>query len=78
MVPLVEIAYSSPAAKPSNLGTQLVYVPGVIYLADWYQVGLEALIPGNRASGTNVGVIAQFHVYFDDLMPHSLGKPVFE
>jgi hypothetical protein len=39
---------------------------------------VEALIPANKASGSNVGVIAQFHVFFDDLFPNSLGKPIFE
>ncbi len=76
LVPLVEVAYSSPASSPSNLGTQLVVAPGVIYQGDTYQLGIEALIPANKASGTNVGVIAQFHVFFDDLFPNSLGKPL--
>jgi hypothetical protein len=51
---------------------------GVNYTADWYGVGVEALIPGNRQTGSHVGVIAQFHLYFDDLLPHSLGKPIVE
>jgi hypothetical protein len=78
LTPLVEVAYSSPASKPSNLGTQAVFAPGVIYQADSYQVGLEALIPANRASGRNVGFITQFHVFFDDLFPNSLGKPLVD
>ncbi len=76
LIPLVEVAYSSPASAPSNLGTQLVVAPGVLYESSSYQVGVEALIPANRASGSNVGVIAQFHVFFDDLFPNSLGKPL--
>ncbi len=76
LIPLVEIAYSSPASAPSNLGTQVVFAPGVIYLGDTFQVGVEALIPGNKASGTNVGVIGQFHLFFDDLLPNTLGKPL--
>ena len=77
LVPLVEVAYSSPAGKPSNLGTQVVVASGVIYMGDSYQVGLEALIPANRASGQFVGVITQLHLFFDDLFPTSLGKPLF-
>jgi hypothetical protein len=76
LTPLVEVAWSSPASKPSELGTQLVVAPGVIYSADSYQVGIEALIPANRASGRNVGIITQFHLFFDDLFPNSLGKPL--
>ncbi len=77
LIPVVELAWSSPASKPSELPTQFVVAPGVIYLADTYQVGLEALVPANRASGTNLGVIAQLHLFFDDLFPTSLGKPLF-
>ena len=77
LIPVVELAYSSPASSPSNLGTQLVFAPGVIYLADSYQIGAELLVPGNKASGTNVGFISQLHLFFDDLFPTSLGKPLF-
>ncbi len=77
LTPLVEIAYSSPASSPNNLGTQVVVAPGVIYGGDSFQVGIEALIPANRASGRFVGVIAQMHLFFDDLFPNSLGKPLF-
>ena len=77
LTPLVEIAWSSPASKPTDLGTQLMVSPGVLYEADWFQIGIEALIPANRASGRNVGVITQFQVFFDDLFPNSLGKPLF-
>ena len=76
LTPLVEVSWSSPASAPSDLGTQLVFAPGVIYSADSYQIGVEALVPANRASGRNVGVIAQFHLFFDDIFPNSLGKPL--
>ena len=76
LTPLVEVAYSSPASSPSNLGTQVVVAPGVIYGGDSFQVGLEALVPANRASGRFVGVITQMHLFFDDLFPQSLGKPL--
>lgn len=78
MTPLVEIAWSSPASRPSSLGTQYLIAPGVIYTADTYAVGVEALIPGNGQTGRNIGVIAQFHLYFDDLFPNSLGKPLIQ
>lgn len=76
-IPLVEVAYSSPASRPSNLGTQVVVAPGFIYVAKDYQIGVEALIPANRASGRFVGVIAQLHVFFEDLFPMTIGKPLF-
>ena len=74
MTPLVEIAWSSSASKPNALGTQYLIAPGVIYPADTYAVGIEALIPGNGRTG----VIAQFHLYLDDLLPNSLGKPLIQ
>jgi len=39
---------------------------------------VEALIPLNQRTGTNVGVIAQFHVFFDDLFPNTIGKPIVD
>jgi hypothetical protein len=76
MIPLVEVTWNAPTT-PSPNGTTWTIAPGVIYLADTYQVGLEALIPANKAAGTNVGVIAQLHFFFDDIFPNTLGKPIF-
>jgi hypothetical protein len=78
LTPVVEVAWSSSASRPSQNSTQYLVGVGVNYTADWYGVGVEALIPGNRQTGSHVGVIAQFHLYFDDLLPHSLGKPIVE
>lgn len=77
LIPLIEITYSSPASKPSMVATTWTIAPGVIYMADWYQIGIEALIPANKAAGTNVGVVALFHMFLDDLLPNSLGRPIF-
>jgi len=77
LVPTLEVTWSSPAGSPSTQGTQLLYAPGVFYMADEWDFGIEALIPGNKATGTNVGAIAQFHVFLDDMFPTSLGKPLF-
>jgi hypothetical protein len=51
--------------------------PGVIYMADKFQLGFEAIIPVNRASGDGVGVIGQLHLYLDDVFPNSIGRPLF-
>lgn len=77
LIPLVEVAYSSPASRPSNLGTQVVVAPGFIYATKDYEFGIEALIPANRASGRFVGVITHLHIFFEDLFPTSIGKPLF-
>ena len=76
LTPLVEIAYSSPISRPSTQPMQLLIAPGVVYSADTWQFAVEALIPANRNTGTNVGVIAEFHLYLDDILPRSLGTPV--
>ena len=76
LTPLVEIAWSSSASKPNQTSTQYLIGAGINYTAQTYAVGIEALIPGNKQTGSHVGVIAQFHLYFDDLFPNSLGKPL--
>jgi len=78
LVPLVEFTWTSPASAPSTQGTTWTAAPGVIYLAEWGEIGLEALIPLNKAAGTNVGVVGLVLVFFDDLYPNSLGKPFFQ
>jgi len=76
LTPLVEMAWSTPASRPNEGGPQYLFGVGVNYTAQTYGIGIEALIPGNRQSGSHIGVIAQFHLYFDDLLPNSLGKPL--
>jgi hypothetical protein len=76
LTPLVEVAWSSPASKPNNTATQYLIGVGVNYTTTSWAFGVEALIPGNRQTGSGLGVIAQFHLYFDDLLPNSLGKPL--
>jgi hypothetical protein len=78
LVPLVEFDWTSPTNSPSNSPTTWTAAPGVIYLRTWYQIGLEALIPLNKAAGTNVGFIVQVHVFLDDLYPHSIGAPLLD
>jgi hypothetical protein len=76
LTPLVEMSWSSPASRPNQDSTQYLFGAGVNYTDSNYAVTVEALIPGNKQSGSHLGVIAQFHLYFDDLMPNSLGKPI--
>ena len=78
LIPVVELGWTSPASSPSSTGTTWTVAPGVIYLTGWGEVGLEALIPLNKTAGTNVGAVALVHLFLDDLMPHSLGKPLFQ
>ena len=79
LIPITEFTYSRPIynfAPGSNVTTGTIQ-PGVVYLTSTYQVAVEAIIPLNGASGRGVGVIAQLDLYLDDLLPDSLGKPIF-
>ena len=76
LTPVVEVAWTSSASQPNQASTQYLIGAGVNYTATDYAVGVEMLIPGNKQTGSNLGVIAQFHLYFDDLFPTSLGKPI--
>jgi len=76
LTPLVEIAWSSPASSPTDLGTQLLLGSGIFYTGEWFELGVEALVPLNRAAGRGIGVVAQFNVPLEDLLPNSIGKPL--
>jgi hypothetical protein len=51
--------------------------PGLLYVADKYQLGVEAIIPINRASGDGMGVIGNVHLFLEDILTNSVGKPLF-
>jgi hypothetical protein len=78
VIPLVEFSWVSPSSKPTNVQTAWRAAPGVIYEGHGYEVAIEALVPLGRSAGTNLGVIAQFYVFLDDLYPNSVGKPVLD
>jgi hypothetical protein len=76
LTPVVELEWSSPAGKPTQFVTEYLWGIGMNYTTTGYAIGVEMLVPGNRNTGSHLGVIAQFHLYFDDLLPHSLGAPI--
>lgn len=79
LIPLVEASLQTPMSNTLTSGTLTTGTinPGVLWVGNKFQIGVEALIPINRQSGTNVGVIAQLHLYLDDIDPHGIGKPIF-
>jgi hypothetical protein len=82
LVPITEFAFQTPFSNiqpgPGNQETTGTIQPGVIYMADSWQIAVEALIPINHASGHSVGVEAELHFFLDDMFPNSfLGKPIF-
>jgi hypothetical protein len=79
LIPLVEASLQTPVANTITSGTLTTGTinPGAIWVGNYFQFGVEALIPINRQSGGNIGVIAQLHYYLDDIDPHGIGKPLF-
>lgn len=80
LIPLVEVQLSTPVSNTmaGSRVTTGTLQPGIIYSAKTYQIGVEALIPINDASGKHVGVVGQLHFYLDDIFPNSIGKPIFQ
>ena len=78
LIPLVEATFVTPASNNfAHLPTTGTINPGVIWVGQKVQFGLEALIPVNRQSGRHVGVLGQVHFYLDDIFPTTLGRPIF-
>jgi hypothetical protein len=79
MIPIVEVSLTTPVSN--NFGNPYTTTgtvnPGVIWVGSYFQVGLEAMVPINRQSGTGVGVIGQLHLYLDDMFPSTIGQPLF-
>jgi len=77
LTPLVEMALTTPAKGAPGSSTVGTVSPGVLYSGDVWQFGVEAVLPATKASNTGVGVLAQFHLFLDDIFPKSLGRPLF-
>jgi hypothetical protein len=79
LIPLVEAILQTPVANTFTSGTTTTGTinPGVLWVGNTFQVGIEALIPINRQSGSHVGVVGQLHFYLDDIDPRGIGKPIF-
>jgi hypothetical protein len=79
MIPLVEVAFTTPVNRITpGVTTTGTIQPGIIWSGSYYQIGAEAILPVNKLSGHGVGGLVQFHIYLDDLFPHSIGKPISE
>lgn len=74
LIPLVETSFSTPA---HGLTTGTIS-PGILYLANTWQLGAEAMIPANGATARSqgTGFIFQFHIFLDDMFPRSIGRPL--
>jgi hypothetical protein len=79
LIPIVEASFQTPVSGtgPAGAVTTGTVNPGVIWVGDYFQLALEAIVPINRASGSGAGGMVQLHLYLDDLFPRSIGAPVF-
>jgi hypothetical protein len=81
MTPITEVFFTTPVSHISGQGTNttLVVAPGISYSRGrGWELGIEAIIPTTRATGSGISVIAQLLVQLDYLLPDSfLGRPIF-
>jgi hypothetical protein len=71
--PIVELLFSTPLDKGKTTGT---VNPGLIWAGKYIEVGVEAVIPINQATGKTVGVRALLHFFLDDIYP-TVFRPIF-
>jgi hypothetical protein len=77
LTPIVEVMLSAPTgSNPAGKASTLMVAPGFSYtMGEGWELGIEALLPANRASGTGAGVIGQVVIQLDYLLPDSrLGR----
>jgi hypothetical protein len=72
MTPITEVMFDS----EHNMN---LVAPGISYSQGrGWELGIEAMIPTTRATGTGIGVIAQLFLQLDYLLPESVvGRPIF-
>jgi hypothetical protein len=80
LTPVAELGWSSAAAgsafRPTGDPTAFTLGTGAVWTGEYYSLSTELLWPLNGAAAHGLGVIGQFHLYFDDLFPDTLGKPL--
>ncbi len=79
LVPIAEFAFSKPLYNYAPGGNQTTgtFQPGAVYITDKWQFALEAVVPMNSASGRGTGVVGELDLFLDDVLPNTLGKPIF-
>ena len=78
LIPLIEMAFTTPVMRTGGTPSTGTIQPGIIWSGTYMQIGAEAIIPINRATGRGFGGIVQLHFYLDDIFPRSIGRPLAE
>lgn len=76
MIPLVEFSFTTPENRGEGPTTGTIN-PGVLYETKYFQLGAEAIIPANNATGHEVGAVIQLQIYIDGIFPKIFGHPIF-
>jgi hypothetical protein len=76
MIPLVEFAFTTPVNRGGGPTTGTIN-PGVLYETRYFQLGAEAVIPANRATGSRIGAVVNVQIFLDDIFPQTFGHPLF-
>jgi hypothetical protein len=74
-IPLVEFSFDTPENRGGGETTGTIN-PGLLYETKYFQIGAEAIIPVNHATGNEVGAVVQLQIFLDDLMPKLFGHPL--
>jgi hypothetical protein len=90
LIPTVEVVVATPVSNigPSVPGAVIgtheslaTVQPGGFYIGRLgpvsFEIGAEALIPINHASGRHVGAMAILDFFLDDIFPDTIGRPLF-
>jgi hypothetical protein len=75
MIPVVEFSFDTPENRGGG-GTTGTINPGVLYETKYFQIGAEAIIPVNSASGHDGGAVVQLQIFLDDIWPKWFGHPL--
>ena len=76
MIPLVEFSFETPENRHGGATTGTIN-PGVLYVSKYFQLGAEAIVPINRETGNQVGMIFQVQIFIDSIFPKVFGHPIF-
>lgn len=77
MIPLVEFSMATTENRGVRGLTTGTINPGVLYVNEYYELGVEAVVPVNHETGAHVGVNVELWVFIDDLFPRTFGHPLF-
>ena len=76
MIPLVEFSFETPENRGGGPTTGTIN-PGILYESRYFQIGAEAIVPVNGATGHEVGAVIAVQIYIDGIFPKVFGHPLF-